>query len=390
MIVTSIIVTTIIVFILVDLLLRVLLTRYRTAQVRRERERALSVGLKLDVSEEAPTLKRVELAEPQARILAVDDEPVVLDSLRKMLALGGYSIDTVESGPEVLGLIRKRDYDFVFTDLKMPGMDGVEVTKAVRHMRPDIDVAVITGYATIETAVETVRLGAMDYIEKPFTEDELLEFVREAVIKRQDRLERQVRHRLRVVRPGTGESKSRFELNVPAGAFVSPQHAWLRIELNGAVRIGLDDLMRKVFSDIDSVDLPAVGWKVKRGDPLFSVTYGDFSLNIPSPVSGKVLSVNTEQAEHPEWLAAKPFELSWICRLEPSNLSAELPDLRIGTDAIEWYRQELERCSRLANGEAAPPEEPVPAAQSTAPPLPRGQQSALLARFTNTFSQPGG
>ena len=58
--------------------------------------------------------------------------------------------------------------------------------------------------------------------------------------ERQDRLEQQMRHKIRLVRPGTGESKSRFELNVPAGVFVSPQHAWAKIELNGSVRVGVD------------------------------------------------------------------------------------------------------------------------------------------------------
>ena len=350
MVVTSIIITTIIVFILVDILLRVLVTRHRAAQTRKEREQALDIGLKLDVSEEARTLTRVELENPKARILAVDDEKIILDSLRKMLVLGGYSIDTVESGSEALGLIRKRDYDFVFTDLKMPGMDGVEVTKAVKHLRPDIDVVVITGYGTIETAVETVQYGAMDYVEKPFTEDELLAFVRTALIKRQARQEKQVRHKVRLVKPGIGESKSRFELNVPAGAFISPQHAWARIELNGAVRIGLDDLIRKIFRQVDGVGLPEPGRKIAKGETLFSLTYGDYSLDIPSPISGHVISVNSEHAEHPEWLAIKPFELSWMCRIEPSNLAAELPGLKIGHDAIDWYQAELDRYSQLAKG----------------------------------------
>jgi len=172
MIVPLIVITTIVVFIAVDLALRVLLKKVRDARLTRERERALDIGLKLDVSEEARTLKRVEVENPKARILAVDDEKVILDSFRKTLVLAGYSIDTVETGSEVLGLIRKRDYDFVFTDLRMPEMDGVEVTKAVKHLRPDIDVIVITGYASIETAVETVKFGAMDYVQKPFTEDE--------------------------------------------------------------------------------------------------------------------------------------------------------------------------------------------------------------------------
>jgi len=348
MVVALIIITTIVVFVAVDILLRILLKRMREARIRKEREQALDIGLKLDVSEEAQTLKRVELDDPKARILAVDDEALILDSFRKILVLAGFSIDTVERGSEALGLIRKRDYDFVFTDLRMPGMDGVEVTKAVKHLRPDIDVIVITGYASIESAVETVKFGAMDYIQKPFTEDELLEFVKTALIKRQDRLEKQMRHKIRLVKPGTTESKSRFELNVPAGAFVSKQHAWARIELNGAVRIGLDDLVRKIFAKIDAIELPEIGREIEKGEVLFSVNYGDYSLKIPSPLSGKVISVNAEHAEHPEWLAIKPFELSWMCRIEPSNLAAELPELRIGHDAVDWYQQELDRYSELA------------------------------------------
>ena len=68
-----------------------------------------------------------------------------------------------------------------------------------------------------------------------------------------------------------------------------------------------------------------------------------------------MISVNSEHAEHPEWLAIKPFELSWMCRLEPSNLAAELPGLRIGHDAVDWYQEELDRYSELVRngGEAA-------------------------------------
>ena len=349
MVVALIVVTTVIVFILVDLVLRLLLDRVRDARIKREREQALDIGLKLDVSEEARTLVRVELDNPKARILAVDDEKLILDSFRKILVIAGYSIDTVEKGSEALGLIRKNDYDFVFTDLKMPEMDGVEVTKAVKHLRPDIDVIVITGYASIETAVETVKFGAMDYVEKPFTEDELLEFVKTALIKRQANLDKHMRHKIRLIIPGTAESKSKFELNVPAGIFVSKQHAWARIETNGTVRVGPDDLIRKIFEKIDHVELPKTREKIEKGETLFSLNYGDYSLKIPSPVSGTITSVNSEHAEHPEWLAIKPFGLSWMCGIEPSNLARELPDLRIGRDSINWYQEEIDRYQELSS-----------------------------------------
>lgn len=348
MVVALIVITTIVVFVLVDLALRVLLKRARETRLRKEREQALDTGLTLDVSEEASTLKRVEVNNPIARILAVDDEEIILSSFRKILVLAGYSIDTVEKGSEALGLIRKNDYDFVFTDLKMPEMDGVELTKAVKHLRPDIDVIVITGFGSIETAVETVKFGAMAYVEKPFTEDELLAFVKTALIKRQASLEKNMRHKIRLIKPGTSESESRFELNVPAGIFVSPQHAWAKIEPRGTVRIGLDDLVRKSFEKVDHVELPEVTQTIKKGETLFSLKYGDYSLNIPSPLSGRITSINSEHAEHPEWLAIKPFELSWMCGIEPSNLAAELPNLRIGRDSVSWYQREIDRFHELA------------------------------------------
>ncbi|MCW8926629.1 MAG: response regulator [Xanthomonadales bacterium] len=348
MVVALIVILTIVAFVVVDLVLRVLLKKARETRLQKEREEALDIGLKLDVSEESPSLKRVELDNPKARILAVDDEEIVLGSFRKILVLAGYAIDTVETGSEALGLIRQNDYDFVFTDLKMPEMDGVEVTKAVKHLRPDIDVIVITGYASIETAVETVSYGAMAYIEKPFTEDELLAFVKKALIKRQANLEKNMRHKIRLVKPGTSASSSKFELNVPAGIFISPQHAWAKILSNGAVQIGLDDLVRKVFDKVDEVVLPNVAQKVNKGDTLFSIKYGDYSLDIPAPLSGKVIAVNSEHAEHPEWLAVKPFDLSWMCGIEPSDLAGELPGLKIGRDSVDWYQQEIDRFHDLA------------------------------------------
>ena len=105
MIVALIVVTTIIAFIVVDMVLRVLLKRMSEARLKKEREHALDIGLKLDVSEEANSLRRVEVDSPKARILAVDDEKIILDSFRKILVLAGYSIDTVETGSEALGLI---------------------------------------------------------------------------------------------------------------------------------------------------------------------------------------------------------------------------------------------------------------------------------------------
>ena len=229
----------------------------------------------------------------------------------------------------------------------MPEMDGLEVTKAVKHLRPDIDVIVITGYASIETAVETMKYGAMDYVQKPFTEDELIDFFNKSLIKRKDRIERQMKPTVRLITPSTKESGSQHEFNVPAGIFISQNHTWVNIEMNGTARVGLDDFVRKIIKNIDEVELPTLNKNIKKGELLFSIKHNSHTINISSPISGKVTLLNTEHVEHPEWIASKPFELSWMCCIDPSNLPEELHSLKIGVDSINWYRGEIDKYSEI-------------------------------------------
>jgi CheY-like chemotaxis protein len=334
-------------FVLTDILVRTAARRLDVRRVARERAAALDTALRLDFTHEARSLKRVEVPKAQARILAVDDEPVILDALRKILALKGFSVDTVESGPEALGLVQRNDYDFVFTDLKMPGMDGVEVVKGVKHFRPDIDVAVITGYATIESAVETMRDGAVDYVQKPFTADELATFARQLLLKRQARLEAQRLPHVRVVTPGFAQAGRADEFCVPGGAFLSDGHAWTRIEASGHVRVGLDDFARKALGKIERVDLPAKGATVGRGDALFTVQRGTTTVGFFAPLSGRVADVNTDLLKNPHWLTQSPYDGGWVCLLEPADLAGELTALRIGKPVIDWYQAEIARLRQV-------------------------------------------
>jgi glycine cleavage system H lipoate-binding protein len=117
--------------------------------------------------------------------------------------------------------------------------------------------------------------------------------------------------------------------------------------MNGNARIGIDDFARKIIGKIDAVELPPPNKDIKKGEPLFSITTNSHAIKIASPLSGKVTLVNAEHIEHPEWIASKPFELSWMCCLEPSNLAEELPSLKIGVDSIKWYRGEIDKYSEL-------------------------------------------
>jgi heterodisulfide reductase subunit A len=116
-------------------------------------------------------------ARKQFRILVVDDERIVRDSLKDWLTEDGFQVDAAESGPDALEKLTKQSYHLMLLDIKMPDMDGVEVLKRAKEMRPDLAVVMMTAYATVETAVEAMKIGALEYLMKPFDPDSLVPLV---------------------------------------------------------------------------------------------------------------------------------------------------------------------------------------------------------------------
>ncbi|MGD8764828.1 MAG: FAD-dependent oxidoreductase, partial [Desulfobacteraceae bacterium] len=122
----------------------------------------------------------IRLPEEERRkfhILVVDDELVVRDSLKEWLKEEGFSIDMAASGPEALDQLTKQMYQLMLLDIKMPGMDGVEVLQKAKESFPDLNVIMMTAYATVETAVEAMKIGALDYLVKPFNPEALVPMV---------------------------------------------------------------------------------------------------------------------------------------------------------------------------------------------------------------------
>jgi DNA-binding NtrC family response regulator len=107
------------------------------------------------------------------RILVVDDEEIVIRSCQRILADGEFQVDAAHDGVEALKKINEVDYDMLILDIKMPKMNGIEVLQRVKEAYPDIDVIMITGLNQIETAVRAMKLGAFDYLPKPFDPEEL-------------------------------------------------------------------------------------------------------------------------------------------------------------------------------------------------------------------------
>ena len=119
------------------------------------------------------------------RILVVDDEEIVIQSCLRVLSGGGYRVDAARDGLEALKAIDENGYDVLILDIKMPKMDGMEVLQRVKEAHPDIDMIMITGLHEIATAVQAMKLGAFDYLPKPFDPEELELVVARAFERRQ-------------------------------------------------------------------------------------------------------------------------------------------------------------------------------------------------------------
>jgi DNA-binding NtrC family response regulator len=111
------------------------------------------------------------------KALVIDDEQIVLDSVKKILSKENYEVDTALKSKNGLEMALQNDYDIVLTDIRMPEIGGMRILRDVKRNKPSIPVVIITGYATVQSAVQAMRLGATNYIEKPFTPEELMEAV---------------------------------------------------------------------------------------------------------------------------------------------------------------------------------------------------------------------
>ena len=120
-------------------------------------------------------------AKPKGGILLVDDDPVVRDSLGKWFVSEGYRVETVSSARQALELVQHDSWDVALLDIKMPGMDGMELQARLRDIDPEMPLIIMTGYASVETAVQALKRGAYDYITKPFDPDELVHLVQNAI-----------------------------------------------------------------------------------------------------------------------------------------------------------------------------------------------------------------
>jgi DNA-binding response OmpR family regulator len=128
----------------------------------------------------------------EIKILVVDDEAAVRESLREILVLDGYDVDVAESGEAAIKNIKTIGYDLMLLDIRMPGMSGIEVLRRVSQDSPETKVIMLTAHGTVETAVEALRHGAHDYILKPATAQNILSSVSRGLAHRAEKQQKKL------------------------------------------------------------------------------------------------------------------------------------------------------------------------------------------------------
>lgn len=137
----------------------------------------------------------------KANILLVDDETAFLDAMKRRLSKRGFAIDTAESGMEAIEILEDRhdSIEVVVLDVKMPGLDGIETLREVKRKYPMVEVVMLTGHATVDSAIEGMKLGAFDYLMKPADIDGFSDTVMAAAGKRRQQEQKIVEARLRAI-----------------------------------------------------------------------------------------------------------------------------------------------------------------------------------------------
>lgn len=120
----------------------------------------------------------------EANVLLVDDEEQFLEVLSERLETRGLHVNSVTSGEDAIAQVEDKNFDAIVVDLAMPGINGIETMKRIKEKRPDLEIIILTGHATVQTGIEAMKLGAEDFLEKPVDLNVLLEKISNAKHKR--------------------------------------------------------------------------------------------------------------------------------------------------------------------------------------------------------------
>jgi CheY-like chemotaxis protein len=224
----------------------------------------------------------------KGNILILDDDSVITMSCKRILGSEGYNVVTANKGEEALNRLAKDDYDLFITDVRLPDINGLTVLKESRLMKPKTDVVIITGYPTLEDARESIKLGAFEYLEKPFTPDFMINIAKKLFDNRGWIVKQAYVNEFKDhIVPLRGDNPQIYYKD----------GVWARPIEGGLWEIGCDLRDYLAGGDLMCIDFARNLDVVKAGQPfasLISMTKGRGIADLNSPMSAEVREINVK------------------------------------------------------------------------------------------------
>ena len=253
-------------------------------------------------------------------VMIIDDEHVVIEAVAKVIAAHAYSMDSACDGATALLRLDHNRYRVIICDIMMPDIDGFQILEAVRTRHPETSVIMTTGYASVEHAVRSIRSGAVGYVPKPFTEDELV-----SAIQRGLRHPNIARDQVCEWPPRTASGGSPGE---EAFWYRLGWISWVRVERCGSAFVGVTKTFLKTVGSVQSMELSEVTEEIVQGTSCARVISQDgISHDILGPIGGTIVEANTSLDGEIGQIQSDPCGKGWFYRVVPSDLGYELQQL---------------------------------------------------------------
>ena len=253
-------------------------------------------------------------------LLAIDDEQVILDAIQRVAGSEDWQVTTALDASQGLDLAFKNQYDLCLCDIKLPDMDGFEFLTKLNKANCQLPVIMTTGYATVENAVKSLDLGAIDYLPKPFTADELI-----STLYRGYRYA-QIRQQLQ----NKNNDPDSIIVPCPSQYKKLGYASWCFIDLDGSVKIGLTFLFIKIIGSIRSINFLPLEREIHQGFSCAEIVSENGLLHpVIAPLSGQIIRLNQEVANDSLLLEKDPYFKGWLYIIVPQNLNYEINHLTI-------------------------------------------------------------
>lgn len=255
------------------------------------------------------------------KLLVIDDEQVIIDAVLKICSFENYTVDSASSITTAIEKISRNYYSIIVCDIMMPDGNGFQILDELRTRNIDSAVIMMTGYSTVENAVNSLYKGAIDFIPKPFTVDELLNSVFRA------RRYLQITKRVKELSLQNQYSELVY-VNCPAKYMRLGYSSWLFSEREGSVLIGVCDLFLKTIDSVKEIELMGSEDELMQGISCTTIKSIDDRMHkILSPVSGRIVEANEALKMNVSLIEKDPFFDGWLYRIIPADFDYECKNL---------------------------------------------------------------